>query len=113
MSVCRRNGEHNGVQTIEYRLADWASWDDLERYDWILGSDILYGETLHPHLRGIFESNIAPSGRVLLADPFRANSIRLLEALEADGWTIALTKWSVGEEEAPRPIGVFELAPPG
>jgi methyltransferase-like protein 23 len=48
----------------------------------------------------------------LFADPFRAVSLRLLEALEADGWSISLTKWSVGEEEAPRPIGVFELATP-
>jgi methyltransferase-like protein 23 len=112
MSICQRNGERNAVQTIEYRLADWANWNDAERYEWILGSDILYGETLHPYLRRIFESNLAPGGRVLLADPFRANSLHLLEALETSGWTITLTKWSVGEEAALRPIGVFELAPP-
>lgn len=111
MSVCKRNGERNGAQAIEYRLADWTHWDDAGRYDWILGSDILYGETMHPHLRRIF-SNLAPGGRILLSDPFRGVSLRLLEALEADGWVIALTKWNVGEEAAPRPIGVFELAPP-
>jgi methyltransferase-like protein 23 len=113
MSICKRNGERNGVETIAYRLADWASWDDTGRYQWILGSDILYGEVLHPHLRGIFEANLAPGGRVLLADPFRHTSLGLLEALEADGWSIALSKWSVGEADDPRSIGLFELAPPG
>src|SRR5206468_11698 len=54
----------------------------------------------------------ARGGRVLLSDPFRGASLRLLEALEADGWGIALTKWDVGEGTAPRPIGVFELEPP-
>jgi hypothetical protein len=39
-------------------------------------------------------------------------SLRLLEALEADGWSITLSKWNVGEEATPRPIGVFELVPP-
>jgi predicted nicotinamide N-methyase len=112
MSVCRLNGERNGVGAIEHRLADWTEWEDAARYDWILGSDILYGDALHPHLRRIFERNLAAGGRVLLADPFRATSLRLLEALEADGWTVALAKWNVGEEETPRPIGVFELAPP-
>lgn len=112
MSVCRLNGERNGVGAIEHRLADWTEWEDAARYDWILGSDILYGDALHPHLRRIFERNLAPGGRVLLADPFRATSLRLLEALEADGWTVALAKWNVGEEATPRPIGVFELAPP-
>jgi predicted nicotinamide N-methyase len=112
LSVCRRNGERNHAQMIEYRQADWTGWNDAERYDWILGSDILYGEALHPHLRRIFEANLAPGGRVLLADPFRSQSLALLEALEADGWTIALSKWSVGEEQALRPIGLYELAPP-
>jgi methyltransferase-like protein 23 len=120
MSVCKRNGERNGERNgkwrggepIEYRLADWTSWDDAERYDWILGSDILYGETMHPHLRRIFESSLLPAGRILLSDPFRSASLRLLETMEASGWTIALSKWTVGEEAGPRAIGVFELTRP-
>jgi predicted nicotinamide N-methyase len=112
MAVCRRNGERNGAGGIEHRLVDWTEWDDAERYDWIIGSDILYGETLHPHLRRIFERNLAPGGRVLLSDPFRAVSLRLLEALEADGWSIAITRWNVGEEPDLRAVGVFDLSPP-
>ncbi|HEX8693042.1 MAG TPA: methyltransferase domain-containing protein [Longimicrobium sp.] len=112
MSVCRRNGERNGAGAIEYRVADWADWDDAGRYEWILGSDVLYAEAGHPHLRRIFESNLAPGGRVLLSDPFRAASFRLLEELEADGWRITLAKWSVGEEDDLRAIGLFELEPP-
>jgi predicted nicotinamide N-methyase len=112
LSVCQRNGARNGVQTIQHRLADWTTWTDAERYDWIVGSDILYVEALHHHLRRIFESNLAPGGRVLLADPFRAVSLRLLEAMEADGWGIAVSKWSIGEDAAPRAVGLFELAPP-
>ena len=110
MSVCKHNGELNGISAIEHRLADWAAWDDAERYDWIIGSDILYGESMHPHLRHIFETNLAPGGRILLSDPFRAPSLRLLESLEAAGWRISLAKWNLGEETSPRPIGVFELA---
>ena len=112
LSVCQRNSARNGVQTIQHRQADWTTWTDAERYDWIIGSDILYVEALHPHLRRIFESNLAPGGRILLADPFRAVSLRLLEAMEADGWRIAVSKWSIGEDSAPRAIGLFELAPP-
>ena len=112
LSVCRRNGARNGAPPIDYRLADWSAWAETGAYDWILGSDILYRETLHPNLRHIFATNLAPGGRILIADPFREVSFRLLEALEADGWAIALSKWNVGEDAAPRPIGLFELAPP-
>lgn len=112
MAVCKRNGERNGVGGIEYRMADWTSWNDRGRYEWIIGSDILYMEAMQPHLRQIFESNLAPGGRVLLSDPFRDVSFHLLEALEASGWAISLSKWSVGEDAEPRSIGLFELAPP-
>lgn len=112
MFVCRRNGERNGVGRIEHRLADWTAWADADRYDLILGADILYADTLHPYLRPIFEGNLAVGGKVLLSDPFRAESLKLLEAMEAEGWKITLTKWNVGETAAARPVGVFELTPP-
>jgi predicted nicotinamide N-methyase len=113
LSVCARNGERNGVRSAEHRLADWTSWDDARRYDYILGSDVLYAERMHPHLRRIFAANLAPGGRVLLSDPFRAMSLGLLEAMEGEGWKITLAKWSVGEDANPRPVGVYELAAPG
>jgi len=112
LSMCKRNGAKNGARMIEYRLADWADWHDTGRYDFILGSDILYRETLHPKLREIFAANLAPGGRILLADPFRDVSFRLLEALEAEGWAVSLSKWNIGEEVSLRPIGLFELTPP-
>ena len=112
LAVCRRNGARNGVRTIEYQLADWAAWDDPAHYDFIIGSDILYVERMHPELRRIFETNLAPGGRVLLADPFRSVSFRLIEAMAADGWTVALSKWTVGGPADPRAVGVFELARP-
>lgn len=111
LHLCRLNGERNGTAAAQRRLADWAEWGEAGLYDWILGADVLYGEASHPHLRHIFETNLAPGGRVLLADPFREVSFRLLEALEAGGWGVTLTKWTVGAEE-PRPVGVFELVPP-
>ena len=112
LTVCERNGVRNGVGSIAYRLVDWADWDDQARYDWIIGSDILYAEGAHGYLRRILETALAPGGQILLADPFRAASIRLLEALETEGWTITFSKWQIGEAEGLRPIGLFALTPP-
>jgi predicted nicotinamide N-methyase len=113
LHLCKRNGERNGVDAIEYRLADWTDWTDAGRFDWIIGSDILYGESLYPHLRRIFQSNLAPEGRILLADPFRGRGVRFLETLDVEGWAVTFSKWDVGGEATPRPVGVFELLPPG
>lgn len=98
---------------VEYRPDDWAAWGDGRRYDWVLGSDVLYADAAHPHLRRIFERNLAPGGRVLLADPYRPDGLPLLEGLEAAGWRVAHARWSVGDGAAARPVAVYELAPPG
>jgi len=110
MSLGKRNLALNGIETIEQRLVDWTNWNETGQYHWILGSDILYGEEMHPHLQQIFESNLAPGGRILIADPFRVTGLKLLERLEENGWSISMNKWSIGEESSPRQIGVFELA---
>ena len=112
LAVARRTAGRNGVTGIEYRLADWAAWDDGARYDWVLGSDVVYAEALHPLVRTILDRNLAPGGRVLLADPLRSAGLRFLEGLEADGWRVAFNKWTVGEGGDARPVGVFELTPP-
>ena len=56
---------------------------------------------MHGHLTRIFESNLAPGGRVLLADLFRKASLAFLESLEGQGWTVSIAKWTVGEESEP------------
>jgi predicted nicotinamide N-methyase len=109
MSLCERNGARNGVEGVERRIADWTDWRDDARYDWILGADVLYAPNVHDHLRRIFARNLAPGGRVLLADPFRTESVALLEALEAGGWRVSVDKWTVGEGRDARPYGVFTL----
>lgn len=112
LSLCKRNAERNGLATIEHRVADWTLWEDTERYDIILGADVIYSEPMHPHLRHILETNLAPGASVFLADPFRKTSLELLEGLEASGWRVSMQKWSIGEETRGRPIALYELAAP-
>ncbi len=112
LHVCKQNAERNGVASIDHRIADWTAWTDTERYDVILGSDILYPRPLHPNLRHIFDTNLAANGIVLLSDPFREASLQLLEAMEDDGWRITMDKWTVGVAPPPRAVGVYALTRP-
>src|SRR5690625_245346 len=110
LSLCQQNGRRNGVvDQIEYRLASWGAWDDDTEYDWILGSDILYNRDQHPNLHRIFETNLRHGGTILLSDPFRHTSIEFLELLEGEGWSITMNRWTLGDDDLVRPVGVFEL----
>ncbi len=107
--VCKKNAERNGNSSIQHRVADWTAWEDSATYDLILGSDVLYTDVMHPYLRRIFDANLAPGGRLLVSDPFRKSSLPLLEAMDAGGWNVALSKWTVGIAPPERPVGVYEL----
>jgi predicted nicotinamide N-methyase len=109
LHVCTRNAERNGITGIEHRIADWTEWTDTAQYDLIIGSDILYAEPVHPALRHIFDTNLAPGGTLLIADPFRETSVGLLQMMETEGWQVTLDKWTVGLTPPPRPVGVFTL----
>ena len=110
--LCRLNADRNGSAVAECRLADWADWGDGRGYDWVIGADVLYSDAQHGHLRRIFEGNLAPGGRVLLADPYRGVSLLLLEELEAGGWKVPHSRWAIGEGADARPVAVYELSPP-
>ncbi|MDB4942960.1 MAG: hypothetical protein JWP97_2494 [Labilithrix sp.] len=112
LHVCKQNAARNGASGIDHRLADWRAWDDAQRYDLILGSDVLYGDETHPELRHIFDTNLAPGGTILLSDPFRRSSFPLLETMAAEGWKVTMSKWTVGVAPPERPVGVFELTRP-
>ncbi len=109
VAIGRLNAERNGIRTIEHRVADWSTWTDTGHYDLILGADVIYAPRLQPSLRAIFDTNLAPGGRLLLGDPFRSASIRMLEAMEQDGWNVSITKWRLGGAWGERVIGGFEV----
>ena len=107
LALCRRNADRNGI-ALTQQVADWETWEADAECDWLIGSDILYRTSLHGHLRRILERT---RGRILIADPLRPASLRLLEQMEVAGWSVGMTQWTVGEGHDSRRIGVFDLRP--
>jgi predicted nicotinamide N-methyase len=91
LRVAARNERENGLWGIERFLADWTHWTHADRYDVILGADILYEAEMHNALASLVMRSIAPQGTVLVADPGRPQAIAFLSALEDKGARFGLT----------------------
>jgi len=61
-------------------------------------------------LREICETYLAPGGTALFADPFRAQSLPMLEAMEQRGWRVSLSQWTITVESGTRRIAVHEAS---
>jgi 2-polyprenyl-3-methyl-5-hydroxy-6-metoxy-1,4-benzoquinol methylase len=95
---------------IEQRMVEWETFASDEPFDVILGSDVLYATSLHARLRAICEEHLAPGGRVLFSDPFRQQSLPMLEGMDAEGWRVTLSRWSIRVETGDRAIAVYDLS---
>ena len=109
LHVCAMNVDRNRVPSVERRVAQWETFTSDETFDVILGSDVLYATNMHRELRAICETYLAPGGCVLFSDPFREQSLPLLEQMDASGWRVTFSKYAIRLETGERAIAVYEL----
>jgi predicted nicotinamide N-methyase len=89
LTLCQWNAHQNGLVT-EFFQADWRRWQHATLYDLIIAADILYDQALHFYVERIFHRNLAPGGRILLADPGRPQALDFAIHLEEHGWQIEI-----------------------
>ena len=98
LHLCTLNARRNGAERAQAREAEWETFHSDEPFDFILGADVLYVTPMHDRLRALCDLYLAPSGIALFSDPFRAQSLPMLETMEERGWRVSLAKWSIAVE---------------
>ena len=90
----KRRNDCNDVSIVELR---WETEQSLGRFDYVLGSDLVYEQALHPHLLNTIEANAG--GQVILSFEMRkAEDLAAVDELQRRGWTAQLI-----EQERLRP----------
>lgn len=95
LQLAQANAIANRVAPPHQFIADWRDWHHTERYDLILGADILYERAMHTYLAPIFRANLTQGGRLILADPSRPQALELVAALEDEGWHVEIEMQTV------------------
>lgn len=89
------------------RQLDWRQDRLDERFDFILGADILYERKQWEHLEPFWRAHLAPGGTIVLGEPGRATGEMFPEWIRARGWSL-----TVAEQPVPtraKPIRVFRV----
>jgi predicted nicotinamide N-methyase len=80
------------LNTLDYaaivRRLNWQT-DTLEqKFDLILGADIVYERSQWQHLNRFFLAHLAPGGAILLTEPHRPSGDLFMPWIESQGWTL-------------------------
>ena len=89
------------------RLLDWRRDRLEERFDLILGADVLYERAQWDYLEPFWRAHLAPNGAVLLGEPGRQTGELFPKWIAARGWS--LTRFDQPVSTRPNPVRVFEL----
>jgi predicted nicotinamide N-methyase len=101
------NAARNGIGGIDLIQADWRDFPDLEPFEVVLGSDVLYERAMHSVLGPLLRRIVAPGGQLILSDPLRPQALDFVQAMESSGWNVEIESWLLEWDGDRREIALF------
>ena len=95
---------------VAARRVDWRNDHLGQRFDLILGADILYERTQWNYLEPFWREHLRTGGSVLLGEPGRQSGELFVDWIGTRGWK--LTEFEEPVETRTRPIRLFRLTDP-
>jgi len=96
---------------VRTRKLDWRTDRLAEKFDLILGADILYERKQWDYLEPFWRVHLNPGGTILLGEPGRQTGDLFEPWIAARGWTPQIQRVSVPARTTP--IRIFTLSAPG
>jgi len=111
MDIAAETAALNNVKGVRTAVADWRSFNIAETFDFIIGSDIMYHPGLNPYLKKIFQKNLRPGGRVVMADAGRRDSLAFIRELLLGGWQVLEEHSRVHQDKFDYRIFIYQIEP--
>jgi predicted nicotinamide N-methyase len=92
---------------VRVRQIDWRRDRLDERFDLILGADVLYERAQWEHLEPFWRAHLAPGGAVVLGEPGRQTGDAFPQWITSRGWSFERFEQPVPTRE--KPVRVFQL----
>lgn len=112
LEFAHKNAQMNGLtdQTVKSALLDWEDPGEVEPFNIVLGSEILYDYFFHGSLIKLLKTILGPGGTIVLADRKRLVVTRFLGRLVDMGFRCVETRSQVALPGFPeQEISIFTL----
>jgi predicted nicotinamide N-methyase len=95
------------AKAVRTRRLNWQTDRLDERFELILGADILYERKQWEHLEPFWRAHLAPGGKVLLGEPGRQTGDLFIDWIAVRGWRMERFEEKVASRE--KPIRIFQI----
>ena len=112
LEFAHKNAQMNGLtdQAVKSALLDWEDPEEIEPFNIVIGSEILYDYFFHGSLIRLLKTILQPGGTIILADRKRLVVTRFLGRLVDVGFRCVETKSQVALAGFPeQEISIFTL----
>lgn len=96
-------------QRVCFRKLNWRTDAISQKFDLILGADILYERSQWEFLEPFWRAHLAKTGEIWLSEPGRQTGDMFIEWIKARGWDLRMVQEAVPARSAP--IRIFILRP--
>ena len=88
----RINAAASRLENVSFTMLDWLKPPEMERYDVIIGAEILFREEFFQPLLGVLRRALKPDGVVYLAHDVQRRSLQPFLTVAEKEYTIAATR---------------------
>lgn len=88
----RINAAASRLENVRFAMLDWLNPPEMERYDVIIGAEILFREEFFQPLLGVLRLALKPDGVVYLAHDVQRRSLEPFLKMAEKEYTIAATR---------------------
>ena len=99
------NAKLNGLAPVPFRKLSWQDPFITEKFDLIIGSDVMYEPGSAPDLVHFLQQSLSPQGSAIFVDPGRAHVRKFETTLQQSGFRCESTHLVRGEK--PRILEIF------
>ena len=110
LQFARANAEINNCPDVKICRLDWYRPDIEDRFDTIMGSEVMFHERDFDSLLNLFRIYLKPNGRILIASGVRKSVLDSMHRLQRL-FDVQISKYSIRCEDSNMPAVLCHLSP--
>ncbi len=108
LEFAKANAALNNIENPDIRELDWTSPTIEGKFDYIIGSEVVFKEEDIMSIFLLFQKYLKPGGQIILAEGMRKSSLKFVETMN-NHYKLSMQKQTIKSDKENVPIVLIEM----